>query len=89
MNKIQISRKDLSYEIDYELFTTEEIIKIINFYNHIVKYENSTYPTTDLKKEYREYQNIINNKSLEKKYDSMFQKATGVSIFLLMRDLGC
>ena len=27
-----------SYNIDYDMFTTEEMIKIINFYNNVEKY---------------------------------------------------
>ena len=34
---------------------------------------------------YREYQTIINNKSLEKKYDKMLQEKANVSIYQTLK----
>ena len=36
---------------------------------------------------YREYQNIINNKSLEKKYDKMLFEKSKVSIYQVMKPI--
>ncbi len=83
-----ISRSDVNYKIDYDMFTTEEIIKIINFFNMIWKHQNRAFPSSDVAKAYHEYRTIINNKALEKQYDAMFQKETGISIFHTLNDLG-
>lgn len=71
--------KEIKYPIDYDLFTTAEIIKIINFYNLILKADK--YSDEVIKKAYQEYRNIINSIALEKKYDALFFKETGVSIY--------
>ena len=59
---------DSNYVIDYDLFTTLEIIKIIEFFKLIEQTRTKVIKPEILLSKYREYQNIINNKSLEKKY---------------------
>lgn len=73
------------YEIDYELFTALEIIKIIEFFSLIEQTRTRIIKADLLLSKYREYQNILNNKSLEKQYDKMLYKRSKVSIYEVMR----
>ena len=65
---------DETYEIDYDLFTVEEIIKIIQFYQLMGQYKNNKVSKQKIKEAYLEYKNIINNLSLEKRYMKIFIK---------------
>ena len=56
---------DETYEIDYDLFTVEEIIKIIQFYQLMGQYKNNKVSKQKIKEAYLEYKNIINNLSLQ------------------------
>lgn len=80
---------ELALEIDYELFTTEEIVKIFNFYSFISRTKNYRAKQAEIINNYNEYRNIINNQSLQKKYDKTFEKVTGISIYRIITDLGC
>lgn len=71
---------DETYEIDYDLFTVEEIIKIIQFYQLMGQYKNNKVSKQKIKEAYLEYKNIINNLSLEKRYNENFYQKTGISI---------
>ena len=51
---------DETYEIDYDLFTVEEIIKIIQFYQLMGQYKNNKVSKQKIKEAYLEYKNIIN-----------------------------
>lgn len=82
--KTKQETNEFSYEIDYELFTTEEIIKIINFYNLVIKYSKKRASYEELIKGYKAYRLIINSIALEKKYDKAFYKKTGLSIYHLV-----
>ena len=81
MKKEKDYESQYDFEIDYDLFTTDEIVKIFNFFGLIIK--NSKHPVnkTLLLNEYKEYRRILNNKSLEKQYDKNFEKKTGISIY--------
>lgn len=72
---------DTNYVIDYDLFTTFEVIKIIEFFKLIENIKYKKVSEKVLVTKYREYQNIINNKSLEKKYDKMLYEKSKVSIY--------
>ena len=76
---------DSTYEIDYDLFTVDEIIKIIEFYHAMTKYVNRKVSKDIIKTRYLEYKNIIHNLSLEKKYNERFYKSTGISIYEEMK----
>lgn len=76
---------DSTYEIDYDLFTVDEIIKIIEFYHAMIKYVNHKVSKDIIKTRYLEYKNIIHNLSLEKKYNERFYKSTGISIYEEMK----
>lgn len=73
------------YEIDFDLFNTLEIVKIFTFFELIEATKKKSISKELLNKKYKEYKVIINNKTLEKKYDKMFQKITGMSIYKTMR----
>ena len=76
-----------NYVIDYDLFTTLEIIKIIEFFKLIEQTRTKVIKPEILLSKYREYQNIINNKSLEKKYDKMLFEKSKVSIYQVMKPI--
>ncbi|MCM1259986.1 MAG: UPF0223 family protein [Prevotella sp.] len=78
---------DSTYEIDYDLFTVDEIIKIIEFYHTMTKYVNHKVSKDIIKTRYLEYKNIIHNLSLEKKYNERFYKSTGISIYEEMKQI--
>lgn len=75
------NEQEFNYEIDYEMFNTMEIVKIIEFFRLIESTKHKKVKPYELVKKYREYQNILNNKSLEKQYDKMLQKKSNISIW--------
>lgn len=81
MKKEKDYESQYDFEIDYELFNTDEIVKIFNFFGLILKNAKRPVNKDLLLKEYNEYRRILNNKSLEKQYDKNFEKKTGISIY--------
>ncbi len=75
------------YIIDYDMFSAEEIIKIINFMHLIEQTKHKRINSNLLKEKYNEYRTILNNKSLEKQYDKMLYKKSGVSIYNVMKEI--
>ena len=65
---------DETYEIDYDLFTVEEIIKIIQFYQLMGQYKNNKVSKQKIKEAYLEYKNIINNLSWKNAIMKIFIK---------------
>ena len=78
---------DETYEIDYDLFTVEEIIKIIQFYQLMGQYKNNKVSKQKIKEAYLEYKNIINNLSLEKRYNENFYQKNGISIYQTIKSI--
>ena len=78
---------DETYEIDYDLFTVEEIIKIIQFYQLMGQYKNNNVSKQKIKEAYLEYKNIINNLSLEKRYNENFYQKTDISIYQTIKSI--
>lgn len=78
---------DETYEIDYDLFTVEEIIKIIQFYQLMEQYKNNKVSKQKIKEAYLEYKNIINNLSLEKRHNENFYQKTGISIYQTIKSI--
>lgn len=74
------------YDIDYDMFTVYEIVKIIDFFNLIEQTKTRKIKPDILISKYREYQKIINNKALEKKYDKMLETKSKVSIYQVMKN---
>ena len=75
------------YKIDYEMFSTIEIIKIIEFFQLIEKTPSKKVSKNLLITKYREYQNILRNKSLEKQYDKMLYEKSHISIYQVMKSV--
>ena len=76
------------YDIDYDMFSLEEIVKIVAFFDLIEKINRGRkYKKEDAINKYNEYRNILNNKSLEKKYDKMLLNLSKVSIYHTMKDI--
>ena len=85
-NKEKLELKE--YTIDYDMFSLEEIVKIIAFFELIEKInKKKKYDKTKTIEKYNEYRSILNNKSLEKKYDKMLEKLTGASIYHTMKEI--
>lgn len=81
-----MKEQDYNYQIDYDMFTTMEIVKIIEFFRLIESTKAKKVKKELLVSKYREYQNIINNKALEKKYDKMLEEKSNVSIYNVMKN---
>ncbi len=75
------------YNIDFSLFTVQEVIKIINFMHLIEQTKTKKLDSKMLVEKYNEYRKIINNKSLEKQYDKMLYEKSRVSIYQVMKNL--
>lgn len=76
-----MKEKESNYKIDFDMFNTLEIVKIIEFFRLIESTKTKKVSPNVLITKYREYQSIINNKSLEKKYDKMLFEKSNVSIY--------
>lgn len=79
--------KTKTYDIDYELFTVAEIVKIVKFFRLIEDTKTKKIKKEVLIKKYNEYRNIINSIALEKKYDRMLYEKCGVSIYRTVKNL--
>lgn len=75
------------YMIDYDMFSAEEIIKIISFMHLIEETKRKNVSKELLKNKYNEYRSILNNKALEKQYDKMLYKKSQVSIYQVMKNI--
>lgn len=87
MKNKKVNTEEFSYDIDYDIFTTDEIVKIIGFYQNVMKYQKHKINKKELKESYLVYRNIINSISLEKKYNKNFFDKTGISIYHLIKSL--
>jgi uncharacterized protein YktA (UPF0223 family) len=79
--------KAKNYDIDYDLYSVDEIIKIINFFKLIESAKTKMVDKDILIRKYNEYRNILNNISLEKQYDKMLYEKCGVSIYQTIKKL--
>ncbi len=79
--------KNTEYKIDYDMFSALEIIKIIEFFNLIEQTKVKKIPKKTLIEKYREYQNILRSKTLEKKYDKMLEEKSHISIYRVMKSI--
>ncbi|MFU8787295.1 MAG: UPF0223 family protein [Candidatus Izemoplasmataceae bacterium] len=79
----------MNYPIDYEHYTTEEIIKIVEFLSLLEDYKvNPKHVDVEmLKAKYHTYRKILNNQSEEKTIDQAFEKQTQISIYQTMKKL--
>jgi uncharacterized protein YktA (UPF0223 family) len=70
-----------SYPIDYDLFEQEEVVKLIEFLSLIEDANERIIDIFLLSDKHKEFQQIVNSKSLEKKIDRDFEKVSGFSIY--------
>lgn len=78
----------ISIDIDYNSFTTDEIVKIFDFYSAISNYcDGKKTNIQELIDKYNTYRNVLNSIAFEKRYNNMFEKKTGIKIYQTMRDL--
>ena len=75
------------YLIDYDMFSVEEIVKIIGFMKLIEDTKRKKVSKQLLIEKYNEYRTILNNKTLEKKYDKMLLKKSNISIYDTMKNI--
>ena len=75
------------YKIDYELYTVDELVKIIKFFQLIEKTKTRRVAKNELIEAYNEYRNILKNKALEKEYDKMLFEKSHVSIYEVMKNV--
>ena len=75
------------YLIDYDMFSVEEIVKIISFMKLVEETKRKKVNKELLKTKYNEYRTILNNKALEKQYDKMLFEKSGVSIYRVMQSI--
>jgi uncharacterized protein YktA (UPF0223 family) len=70
-----------SYPIDYDLYTPEEVVKLVEFYALIEDANEGKVNKELLIKNYREFRKILNSISIEKQIDKEFEKISGYSIY--------
>jgi len=70
-----------TYPIDYELYSAEEVSKIIEFLSLIEDANERKVDPIVLSKKHQDFRKIINSISMEKKIDRDFQKVSGYSIY--------
>ncbi len=75
------------YPIDYDQFTTVEIIEIVTFLNLIEQANEGKVDSDELLKKYKEYQNIIRSKAMEKQIDKAFKKVSGYSVYQTIKTI--
>ncbi len=75
------------YLIDYDMFTVEEIVKIIGFMKLVEDTKRKKVSKQLLIEKYNEYRTILNNKALEKHYDKMLLRKSNVSIYDTMKNI--
>ena len=69
------------YPIDYTLYSTEEVIELVEFLSLVEDANKGSVNEELLLKKYKTYINIINAKSTLKQIDADFFKASGYSIY--------
>ncbi len=78
----------VSYPIDFDAYTTEEIEQLASFLSKVEAYHAKGHkrPTAqEMKSAYRTYRSILNNLSEEKRIDRAFERQTGISIYKTMK----
>ena len=70
-----------TYPIDYDLYTKEEAIILIEFLALIEDANEGKVEKDILTKKYKKFRSIINSVSTEKQMDKEFEKLSGYSIY--------
>lgn len=71
---------DYQYPIDFE-WSTEEIVKVISFFQAIEKVYEQGMDREQLLKHYNEFKQIVPSKSEEKKVCNEFEEVSGYSTY--------
>lgn len=79
----------MDYPIDYSLYSTEEIVKLVEFMHLIEQYHDPEYTVNDqsVLSKYHDFTTIINNQAEEKKIGKAFEKQTGLSIYKTIKTI--
>ncbi|MEC9485023.1 MAG: UPF0223 family protein [Candidatus Izemoplasma sp.] len=75
------------YPIDYEQFSTVQIIEIVTFLNLIEQANEGKFDRAELLDKYTTYKNIIRSKSMEKQIDKAFKKVSGYSVYQTIKNI--
>ena len=70
-----------TYPIDFELYTKEEAVILIEFLSLIEDANEGKVDKDKLIKKYKQFRSIINSVSTEKQLDREFEKLSGYSIY--------
>ena len=73
--------KMYSYPIDYETYSPEEVVKLVEFYALIEDANEGKVNKEELIKKYNEFRKMLNSISIEKQIDKEFEKVSGYSIY--------
>jgi len=76
-----------TYPIDYDLYSMDEIVDIVDFLQAIELANESTIDSALLLKKYEKYRKIIKSISMEKQIDKQFQKVSGYSIYQTIKKI--
>lgn len=74
-----------TYPIDFDLYTKEEAIVLIEFLALIEDANEGKVDKNLLLKKYKKFRNIINSVSTEKQLDKKFEKMSGYSIYKTLK----
>jgi len=70
-----------TYPIDYDQFTTDEVIVIVEFLALIEEANKSKVDANVLSKKHQDFRNVVNSIAIEKQIDRAFEKVSGFSIY--------
>lgn len=77
-----------TYPLDFELFSSDEIVKLVEFLSLIEDInERKKFNPQQVKLKYKEFQKICNSLTIQKKIDRDFEKVSGYSIYTTMNNL--
>ena len=74
-----------TYPIDYDLYTKEEAVVLIEFLALIEDANEGKVDKGLLLKKYKKFRSIINSVSTEKQMDKKFEKMSGYSIYKTLK----
>lgn len=74
-----------TYPIDYDQFSTTEIIVIVEFLSMVEDANQGSVDVPRLHAKYEQYRRVINSIAMEKQIDRDFEAASGFSIYRTMQ----
>ena len=79
--------KEYTYPLDYETYSKDEIIVLVDFLSYLEdNYKHYDYET--IKKKSTLYKNTLNSKKEEKRINEEFLKLSGINIYKVLREFG-